>query len=48
LVFDPEKVGLDAGELCGEAPVGIVATDDRDAMRKVDADCVLYMPRTFD
>jgi hypothetical protein len=48
LVFDPAKVGLDAGELCGEDAVGILATDDRNAMRTVDADCVLYMPRTFD
>jgi 4-hydroxy-tetrahydrodipicolinate reductase len=48
LVFDPAKAGVDAGVLCGEGPVGLVATDDRAAMRVVDADCVLYMARTFD
>ena len=48
LVYDPAKAGVDAGELCGEDPVGIPATHDRDAIRTVDADCVLYMPRVFD
>lgn len=48
LVFDPTKVGVDAGELCGEDPVGVFATDDRVAVRALDADCVVYMPRTFD
>jgi 2,4-diaminopentanoate dehydrogenase len=48
LVFDPAKAGVDAGVLCGEEPVGVVASDDRAAMRAVDADCVLYMARTFD
>ena len=47
-VYDPAKDGVDAGELCGEDPVGIPATHDRDAIRTVDADCVLYMPRVFD
>ena len=48
LVYDPAKDGVDAGELCGEDPVGIPASHDRDAIRTVDADCVLYMPRVFD
>lgn len=48
LVFDPAKAGVDAGVLCGEEPVGVVATDDRAAMRAVEADCALYMARTFD
>ncbi len=48
LVYDPEKAGIDAGVLCGEAPVGIAATDDRQAIRGLDADCVIYMPRVFD
>ena len=48
LVYDPAKAGVDAGTLCGEEPVGIAATVDRVAMRTVDADCVLYMPRVFD
>jgi hypothetical protein len=48
LVFDPDKDGVDAGLLCGEEPVGVLATNDRAAIRAIDADCVLYMPRTFD
>jgi 4-hydroxy-tetrahydrodipicolinate reductase len=48
LVYDPEKVGVDAGTLCGEEPVGVIATDDRDAVHALDADCVLYMPRALD
>jgi 4-hydroxy-tetrahydrodipicolinate reductase len=48
LVYDPAKNGVDAGILCGEGPVGVLATDDRAAIRAMDADCVLYMPRIFD
>jgi 4-hydroxy-tetrahydrodipicolinate reductase len=48
LVYDPEKDGLDAGVLAGVAPIGVSATTDRAAMAKLDADCVLYMPRLFD
>lgn len=48
LVYDPAKDGVDAGVLCGEEPTGILATDDRAAMRGVAAECVLYMPRIFD
>jgi 4-hydroxy-tetrahydrodipicolinate reductase len=47
LVYDPAKVGVDAGELCGEGRVGIAATTDRDAILALHADCVLYMPRAF-
>ncbi len=39
-----EKVGRDAGELCGLGePSGVFATDDADALLAVDADCVCYM-----
>ena len=48
VVYDPAKDGVDAGTLCGEEPVGVAATVDRVAMRTVDADCVLYMPRVLD
>ena len=44
-VYDPKKVGVDAGELCGEAPTGIVATTDRKAILDLGADCVIYTPR---
>ncbi|MFI1212947.1 dihydrodipicolinate reductase [Streptomyces sp. NPDC020802] len=44
-VYDRAKDGVDAGELCGEAPTGIIATRDRKAITDLDADCVIYMPR---
>ncbi len=38
-----EKVGRDAAELCGlEAPTGVAATNDADALLALDADCVCY------
>jgi 2,4-diaminopentanoate dehydrogenase len=48
LIYDPAKAGVDAGLLCGEAPVGVAATTDRAAIRALGADCVLYMPRAAD
>lgn len=45
LVYDPSKDGVDAGELCGEGPTGVLATTHRDAVLKLDADCCIYMPR---
>jgi 2,4-diaminopentanoate dehydrogenase len=48
LVYDPDKFGVDAGVLCGERPVGVTATDDPAVIRALRADCVLYMPRSFD
>ncbi len=44
-VYDPSKEGVDAGDLCGEAPTGIAATTDRAAVLGLHADCVIYMPR---
>ncbi len=39
-----DKVGRDAAELCGlDAPTGIVATSDVDALLGLRADCVSYM-----
>ena len=46
--YDPDKVGADAGVLCGVAPVGIAATDRRDAIVDLAPDCVLYMGRFAD
>lgn len=48
LVYDHDKVGVDAGALCGEEPVGVAAVSDRAAIRAAAPDCVLYMPRSFD
>jgi hypothetical protein len=44
LVYDPDKVGLDAGVLVGLDPAGIECTDDVDRILALDADCVLHMP----
>src|SRR5215831_3361183 len=41
-VHGADKVGRDAGELCGIAPVGVKATNDTDALLALDADCVSY------
>jgi 4-hydroxy-tetrahydrodipicolinate reductase len=45
VVYDRAKEGVDAGELCGEGPIGVLATTDRDAVLKLEADCCIYMPR---
>jgi 2,4-diaminopentanoate dehydrogenase len=44
-VYDATKDGVDAGDLCGEAPTGVTATSDRDVILKTAADCCIYMPR---
>jgi len=44
----PAKVGRDVGELCGLDPVGVVATDDVDALLALQPDCVIYTPLYFD
>ncbi len=41
-VYNPDKVGRDAGELLGIEPIGVRATDDIDAILALDADCVCY------
>ncbi|OBH07430.1 MULTISPECIES: dihydrodipicolinate reductase [unclassified Mycobacterium] len=46
--FGADKVGRDAGELAGQAPVGVVATGDVDALIALEPDCVNYMPRAID
>lgn len=42
LVHSADKVGRDAGELVGRAPVGVAATQDLDALLDSDADCVAH------
>jgi hypothetical protein len=46
--WSPEKVGRDAGELCGIAPLGVKATDDVDALLALKPDCVVYNPMWLD
>ncbi len=48
VVHDPEKVGRDAGELCGLDAVGVMATGAIDEILGLDVDCVLYMPQGCD
>jgi hypothetical protein len=43
-VHSADKVGRDAGEITGGEPVGVVASDDVEALLALDADCVLYSP----
>ena len=43
--WDPEKVGRDVGELCGIERLGILATDDVDALLALQPDCVVYNPK---
>ncbi|OBF67251.1 dihydrodipicolinate reductase [Mycobacterium sp. 852002-51971_SCH5477799-a] len=42
VVHSDAKAGRDAGELCGIAPVGVVATQDPAALLGGDADVVVY------
>ena len=48
LVHSSDKVGKDAGEIAGIAPIGVTATDDVDAVIAMDADCVLFTPIIMD
>jgi hypothetical protein len=46
LVYSEAKNGVDVATLVGRAPIGVSATTDVDAILALDADCVLYTPRT--
>jgi hypothetical protein len=41
-VYSPDKVGKDVGELGGGEPVGLLATNDADALIALGPDCVVY------
>ena len=41
-VYDAAKVGIDAGELVGRPPTGVLATNDKAAILALDADVVLH------
>ncbi|PRC45814.1 hypothetical protein C6A85_93260, partial [Mycobacterium sp. ITM-2017-0098] len=45
-VYSDDKHGADVGALVGRDPIGVAATTDVDAILALDADCVLYTPRT--
>jgi 2,4-diaminopentanoate dehydrogenase len=46
--WSPDKVGKDAGVLCGIDPLGVTATDDVDALLALKPDCVVYNPMFAD
>jgi len=41
-VYNPDKLGKDAGELLGHGVTGVLATDSIDEILALDADCVCY------
>jgi len=43
--WSPDKVGRDAGELCGTTGTGVIATDDVAALLALRPDCVVYNPK---
>ena len=43
-VHSEAKVGRDAGELAGDSPIGVLATNDVDALLSLAPDCLLYSP----
>ena len=47
-VHSSEKDGRDVGELIGRAPIGVIATNDIDALLSTEADCVVYSPMLAD
>jgi hypothetical protein len=47
-VHSGQKEGRDAGELCGLAPTGVLATRSVDHIVALKPDCVLYMQEGFD
>src|SRR5215468_5278473 len=42
--WSPDKVGRDVGELCGLDPLGVIATNDVDALLALRPHCVVYNP----
>jgi hypothetical protein len=46
--WSADKVGRDVGEICGIDPVGVLATDDIDALLGLKPDCVVYNPMWID
>lgn len=43
-VYSDTKAGRDAGDLCGLAPTGVIATQDVEEIIAARPDCVSYMP----
>ena len=47
-VSSPDKIGRDAGELCGAGKAGVAATGSVEELIALNADCVLYMRQGTD
>ena len=43
-----DKVGIDAGAICGRPDCGVIASDDIDALIALSADAVVYTPYEAD
>ena len=43
-VHSADKAGRDVGDICGREPLGVIASNDVDALLALEADCVLYAP----
>ncbi|WP_336971183.1 hypothetical protein [Sphingobium aromaticiconvertens] len=41
--YNPDKAGCDVGEIAGIEPIGVAATNDRQAILDKAADCVLFL-----
>src|ERR1700722_11588628 len=41
--YSADKVGKDLGDICGIARLGVIATNDRQAIADTPADCVLFL-----
>jgi hypothetical protein len=44
-VYSPHKHGRDAGELVGIGPIGVIATNSKQEILALDADCVIVAPQ---
>lgn len=40
---NPDKNGLDVGDICGADAIGVKVTTDKEAIYAMDADCVMFM-----
>jgi 4-hydroxy-tetrahydrodipicolinate reductase len=47
-VYAPSKVGRDAGDICGLAPTGVIATNRIEDILAARPDCVVYTPQLLD
>jgi hypothetical protein len=45
-VYSDQKLGRDAGDLCGSGRTGVFATKDIEEIIRTRPDCVVYVPDT--